>query len=119
MREQSRVFGNNLQLYVKRAGLGIEEFAEKLGYTEYEVRKIMDARLIPDCGEKVQIAEALGVSLETLYEVLDDQYYEQAGCLECRGRFSTIESKQEILDLFDVYCDVQETLLEEGLKSSV
>ena len=33
MREQSRVFGNNLQLYVKRAGLGIEEFAEKLGYT--------------------------------------------------------------------------------------
>ena len=48
MREQSRVFGNNLQLYVKRAGLGIEEFAEKLGYTEYEVRKIMDARLIPD-----------------------------------------------------------------------
>ena len=30
MREQSRVFGNNLQLYVKRAGLGIEEFAEKL-----------------------------------------------------------------------------------------
>ena len=30
-----------------------------------------------------------------------------------------LESKQEILDLFDVYCDVQETLLEEGLKSSV
>ncbi len=119
MREQSRVFGNNLQLYMKEAGIGVKEFAKKLNYSEYEVQRMMDARLIPDNGERKEIAEMLGVSVETLYKKLDDKAYEQAGCLECRGRFSTAANKREILDLFDAYCDVQETLREEGLKSSV
>ena len=119
MREQSRVFGNNLQLYMKKAGIGVNEFAKKLGYSEYEVQKMMDARLIPDNGEKEEIAKMLGVSVETLYKKLEDKSYEQAGCLECRGRFSPAAHKREILDLFDAYCDVQETLQEEGLKSSV
>lgn len=119
MREQSRVFGNNLRVYMNRAGMEIEELAEKLGYSAYEIQKVMDARLVLESEEKKQIAEILGVAVDTLYEVLDDKSYEQAGCLECRGKFSTAERKKEILDLFDAYCDVQETLLEEGLKSSV
>lgn len=119
MREQSRVFGNNLRFYMNRAGMEVEELAEKLGYSVYEVQKLMDARLFLEREEKEQIAEILGVTVDSLYEILDDKCYEQAGCMECRGKFSTAEHKKEILDLFDAYCDVQETLLEEGLKSSV
>lgn len=119
MREQSRVFGSNLRFYMNKAGMKVEELAGKLGYSVYEIRKVMDARLFLEREEKEQIAEALGVTVDTLYETLDDKSYEQAGCMECRGKFSTTENKKEILDLFDAYCDVQETLLEEGLKSSV
>ena len=46
----------------------------------------------------------------------EDKYYENAGCFECRGEFSSPENKKIILDLFDTYCDVQEVLAEEGLK---
>ncbi len=44
---------------------------------------------------------------------------EDVACLECRGEFSSEENKKKILDLFDTYCDVQEVLAEEGLKSSI
>lgn len=119
MREQSRVFGNNLQVWMSEAGMGIDELAEKLGYSVYEIQKMMDAQLFLEREEKEQIGEVFGVSADNLYDVLDDARYEQAGCMECRGKFTSLEYKKEILDLFDAYCDVQETLLEEGLKSSV
>ena len=42
-----------------------------------------------------------------------------AGCFEYRGEFSTEENTEAILDLFDVYCSVQEIIAEEGLKSPI
>lgn len=119
MREKSRVFGNNLRFYLKQKGLQISQFANELGYSEYEVQKMMDARLFLDRQEQEEIARAVGVTVDSLYEVLEDKCYENAGCLECRGEFSTAENKKKILDLFDIYCDVQETLTEEGLKPSI
>lgn len=119
MREKSRVFGNNLRFYLKQRGLQISQLADRLGYSEYEIQKMMDARLFLDRQEQEEIAEAVGVSVDELYEVLDDKCYEEAGCLECRGEFSSAGNKKEILDLFDIYCDVQEILAEEGLKPSI
>ncbi len=119
MREKSRVFGNNLRFYLKQKGLQISQFADRLGYSEYEVQKMMDARLFLDRQEQEEIAAALDVSVEALYEALGNKCYEDAGCLECRGEFSSEENKKKILDLFDIYCDVQEVLAEEGLKPSI
>lgn len=119
MREKSRVFGNNLRFYLKQKGIQPAQLANKLGYSEYEVQKMMDARLFLDKQEQEQAAEALGVTVDVLYEALEDKLYENAGCLECRGEFSTVDHKKEILDLFDVYCDIQEVLAEEGLKPSI
>lgn len=119
MEKKSRVFGSNLRFYLKQKEMQPEQLADKLGYSEYEIQKMMDARLFLDKQEQEQVAEALGVSVDTLYEPLENKCYESAGCLECRGEFSTAEHKKEILDLFDVYCDVQEVLVEEGLKPSI
>ncbi len=119
MREKSRVFGNNLRFYLQQKGLQISQFADRLGYSEYEVQKMMDARLFLDRQEQEEIAKALDVSVGALYEVLENKCYEAAGCLECRGEFSSEENKKKILDLFDTYCDVQEVLAEEGLKPSI
>ncbi len=119
MEKKSRVFGNNLRFYLKQKGIQPEQLADKLECSEYEVQKVLDARLFLGRQEREQIAEVLGVSLDTLYQPLEDIDYENAGCFECRGEFSTPEHKKEILDLFDVYCDVQEVLVEEGIKPSI
>lgn len=116
MREKSRVFGNNLRFYLNRKGMQLEQLAEKLGYSKLEIQKIMDARLFLDRQEQEQVAEALDVLLDILYEPQEDQLYESIGCFECIGEFSTADNKKTILDLFDAYCDVQEVLAEEGLK---
>ncbi|MCM1048319.1 MAG: helix-turn-helix domain-containing protein [Clostridiales bacterium] len=119
MKKKSRVFGSNMRFYLKQKGMQPGQLADRLGYSEYEIQKIMDSRLFLDKKEQEQVSEALGVSVETLYEQLEDECYESAGCLECRGEFSTAENKKEILDLFDIYCDIQEVLVEEGLKPSI
>lgn len=119
MGRESRVFGSNLRFYLKQKEMQPQQLADRLGYSEYEIQKMMDARLFLDKQEQEQIASVLEVSLDTLYEPLEDECYERAGCIECRGEFSTAENKKEILDLFDVYCDIQEVLAEEGLKPSI
>lgn len=116
MSERSRIFGNNLQVFLKEKGIQPESLAEKLGYSQQEIRRIMDARLFLTTEERQEIADAINVTLDDFYQIQDDKTYERAGCLECRGEFSKPEHKKEILDLFDTYCDIQELLAEEGLK---
>ena len=93
--------------------------ADRLGYSEQELCQILDARLFLTTEEKEQIAAALGVTVEALYEVQDDLIYENAGCYECRGEFSKPSNKKIIFDLFDTYCDIQEVLIEEGSKEGL
>ncbi|MCM1025557.1 MAG: helix-turn-helix domain-containing protein [Roseburia sp.] len=116
MSEKSRIFGNNLQVFLKEKGLKPEHLAEQLGYSAREIRRVMDARLFLAMEERQEIANALNVTLDSFYQVQDNKTYERAGCLECRGEFSNPEHKKKVLDLFDIYCDVQELLAEEGLK---
>ena len=85
MSERSRVFGNNVRVYLNKGEMEPE----------------------------------LGVTVEALYEVQEDLIYENAGCYECRGEFSEPSNKKIIFDLFDTYCDIQEVLIEEGLKGGV
>ena len=103
MREKNRVFGNNVKYLLSQRGISAEQFGKKLGYTEFEAYKIMDARLILDNQEKEDIRVAR-----------DEAEYEQAGCIECRGSFDKSEDKKLILDILDLYCDVQEALAEIG-----
>lgn len=116
MSEKSRIFGNNLQVILNKKNIQPETFAEQLGYSVQEIHRIMDARLFLTMQEREEIAKALDVDVDVLYQAQDDKVYEEAGCLECRGEFSKLEYKKQILDLFDVYCDIQELLDEEGIK---
>lgn len=59
---------------------------------------------------KRDIAAKLGKKLEEMYLVRELSEYEAVGCMECREDFSDEDNRTKILDLFDVYCDVQEML---------
>lgn len=116
MSEKNRIFGNNLRVFLKEKNLCSEALAAQLGYSMQELLRIMDARLFLTTEEKENIARALDVTLDDMYQVQSNQRYQSAGCLECRGEFSRPENKKKILDLFDIYCDIQEVLSMENLK---
>ena len=113
MRKDRRLFGNNLKVLLAEQKITTEEFAQMIHCTEYKLCQIMDARLILDTDEEEEIAQALQVPVEFLYEKRDSKEYEEAGCMECRGRFSNPKHKKLVLDLLDIYCDVQEILTDE------
>jgi len=113
MRKDRRVFGNNLKLFLANRGVAMEQFAKEIGCTEYGLCQIMDARLILNTNEEEAIANALQVSLDDLYMEYSSSEYEQVGCIECRGTFSKPENKKLVLDLLDIYCDIQEVMANE------
>lgn len=87
---ENRGFGNNMRFYSHRKEKRLKWLAEQLECSECEVQKMMDARIFLDREERV--AEILGVTLEVLYQPLEDRCYEEVGCFECRGEFSTPEN---------------------------
>ena len=113
MRKDRRLFGNNLKVLLVEKGITTEEFAQMIGCTEYNVWQIIDARIFLDTEEEEQIARSLGVSVKSMYSEREFSEYEKAGCIECKGRFSNLENKKLVLDLLDIYCDVQETMTNE------
>lgn len=110
MSERGRLFGNNLKLLLSEKGISDESFAGQIGYTPYELQEIMDARVILNQQDREKIAVQLGVAEENLYKQRPEASYIAAGCMECRGSFEHPENKKLILDLFDIYCDMQEVL---------
>lgn len=113
MRKDRRLFGNNLKLSLSQQGVSIEDFAKRIDCSEYTLWQMMDGRLILDRTEEEKIARALNISVEDLYVEQQPEIYEMAGCLECRGRFSSQENKKLVLDLLDIYCDIQEIMTDE------
>lgn len=116
---KSRVFGQNMHYYMKLKDVSVESLAQKLDYTVLELKKIFDARLFVDKEEKEDIAKALGVSIEDLMDANKKLPHDETNLIEYRGNFSNEENKEKILDLFDIYCDIQESLIREGLKPSL
>lgn len=110
MRKDRRIFGNNLKLFLSEKEISHEEFAKAIGCTEYNLCQIIDARLILNTDEEEAIANALGIPLQDLYVERSFGDYQAAGCIECRGSFSDQNNRKLVLDLLDIYCDVQEIL---------
>lgn len=110
MSERGRLFGNNLKLLLNEQGISEDNFAQQIGCTTYELQEIMDARVILDQQTRARIATQLGVYEEAMHEQRPEASYMAAGCMECRGSFEHSENKKLVLDLFDIYCDMQEVL---------
>lgn len=49
MNAQKRSFGQNLSAFMYRKGISVEELADRLGYTVYEVHRILESRLFVNC----------------------------------------------------------------------
>ena len=110
MNERNRVFGNNVKFLIVNGKFNEQTVAEHLGYSKYDLWKIMDGRLFLGEDEKADIVRELQTTVEDLYVPRTEDEYHEVGCMECRGAFSSSENKTCILDLLDMYCDVQELI---------
>lgn len=70
----------------------------------------MDGWLFWAEDEKADIAGELKTTVEELYVPREEEQYHEVGCMECRGAFRSSENKTCILDLLDMYCEVQELI---------
>lgn len=113
MKTKNRIFGQNICVYMHKQNISAKKMAELLGYSENEVYQIIDSRLYVSLKEKIDIANALNVSIEDLNNPVANRPLEESGYIECRGEFSNSENFSTILNLFDCYCDVQEVLFQE------
>ena len=111
-----RTFGENVYRLMYKKGYDPDSFASKLGYKTDEVRRFFDARIFLDDEERENIARVLDTTVEDLYK--DSENSLEGNYIEYRGHFLSENNKKKILDLFDAYCDIQEILIEEGIKPS-
>jgi plasmid maintenance system antidote protein VapI len=111
-----RIFGENVYRLMVKKGLNSNLLATALGYEADEVRKIFDARTFLDDEERKNIARVLDTTVENLYN--NEELEAEGNYIEYRGSFTSQDNKKLILDMFDAYCDIQEILIEEGIKPS-
>lgn len=67
MNERNRVFGNNVKFFMVNGKFNEQTVAGHLGYSKYDLWKIMDGRLFLDEDEKADIAKELKTTVEELY----------------------------------------------------
>lgn len=113
MREENRLFGNNMRYFMYHDNVTIETLAKDLNYSETEVLRIMGARVYVSLPEQKRIANYLKKDLSDFMVRRDSKEYENAGCYECFGDFSNPTNRDFIFNIFDLYCDVQEMIVSE------
>ena len=108
----ARTLGNNITLLLKQGGIEIPEFAKALGYSVEEVQRLRDARLYTTEEDIQDIAGYFGISEEELYIPREGEYIGE-GFLHCMGSFKDEMNKEKILDIFDMYADLKEAVIQE------
>ena len=106
----SRILGNTINLLLNQKGIRKEDFAKALGYSVFDVQKLCDARLSASKEDLEDIAQFFHVDEASLFTDLGEKAYVGDGFMHCMGEFKNRENKNKILDIFDMYCDMQELL---------
>lgn len=108
----ARVMGNNIKLMLKKKEISKETFAEKLGYSLFDVQRLCDARLFASQEDIDDISSYFQITPDELFYEHPPEMYMGNGFLHCMNNFKNNQNKDFILDMFDMYCDLKEILSE-------
>lgn len=108
--KQARTIGNNIKMLLQEKGLSYKDLAEKLGFTELEIAKICDGRLMVTDQDLYEIAETLNVDTDFLLEEQPKERYCGNLFVHYMHTFNEEKNEQMILDIFDFYCDMKEAI---------
>lgn len=110
--QAARIVGNNCKLQLMKDNISKQQFADALGYSEYDIDKLCDGRLFTTEEDIEDIAKFFGIDTQKLYEELDAKEYVGDDFIHCMGQFKSISNREKILDILDMYCDLKEALNE-------
>lgn len=98
----SRIIGYNINKIIKQKNIKKSEFASNLNYSDSDVNRIIEGRLVLTPQDLFDIAEKLNVSIEDL--IKDKKY---SGCMK---KFINKDYREKILDIIDMYIDLKEAI---------
>ena len=109
MKEQ-RIVGNNIQVLLKDKGFDLSTVASGLGYSKEDFVKIQEGRVYLPLKEIGHIASYFDISVDDLLKPKSIEDYERVGCVHFNHHFLDQTNQEEIMDLFDLMCDIEEVL---------
>lgn len=104
--DRMRMLGRNISMDMERNHISEDAFAERLGYSVRELRKLLEGKLMIVKSEVERIAECLGETYEALTKERGKEEYQQM--FDCMGSFSDEENEDFILDTIDMYIEIKE-----------
>lgn len=108
--KSQRIIGNNIQLLLKNNNWDDSMMVSSLGYSENDVARIKEGRVYLSSEEIEEIASFFSTSSDDLRKERDVEAYEDAGCIHYNHHFKDQAKLEEIMDLFDLICDIEEVL---------
>ena len=102
-----RKIGVNVYVYMEKAGLTPEAFAEKLSYSLKDVWNVIEGKVVLPPVEIKKISSVLGINKEKL---IDRELECFVPNLEFMKEFSDLDNLDKVLDLMDEYVEIREAL---------
>lgn len=109
--ERDRIVGDNVRLLLNEHKMSIDTFAEQLGYSFLDAQKLLDGRLFVSQNDLEDISQLLGVKSEDLTTLREREAYTGQGFMHYMKNFNKAENEQKIRDIFDMYCDLKESIM--------
>lgn len=106
--DDARIFGNNCRALMQSQKISEDRFAESLGFSIVDVKKMLDGRMALYKDDVCDIAAFFHVPKDDLFIERGEDVYTGNEFMHCMGDFKNPENKQLILDIFDQYCTLKE-----------
>lgn len=99
------MIGNNIHSLMEQNGITVKHLSERTGFSEDDVQKIFNGRLILSPNDFNDISKALNVGIDKVMLKSDEDCF-----VHCMHDFTNVENREMILDLMDAYIDVIEMI---------
>jgi transcriptional regulator with XRE-family HTH domain len=108
--KEERLIGNNIQLFMHNRDISEEDIAVSLGYSQNDISRILEGRIFLSLNELQDIANYFDIDVEELFDKKSSELYEDAGCIHYIHPFKDQANLDQIMDIFDLICDIEEVL---------
>lgn len=104
----ARVIGNNIALELKKKSIDISFLAERIGFSLSDIHKLLEGRLLLPPFQLKKLAQVLNTTKEELMRVKEQGEYNDL--IYNFRNFKNVENQELVLDLIDMYADLEEAL---------
>lgn len=108
--DKMRIFGNNCRLLMREQKVSQKKFAEKLGYSKSDVKRLLEGRLLLFNEDIRDIVAFFRKTPHEMFEIRGTDEYKGSGFPQCIGNFSNPENMEFVLDLIDQFCTLAECM---------